>query len=215
MITNVFSSLLHKVGIKTNRADSYKYYERLLDHFNNKQAYIGLQQDYLDKDKVESNQLISLFPTYQIKNISPALLKSKYGKQHFKKSYSIKGERITIYIHKIMLGGQKVKLYTHFVKNQLFYFQYTFSYLNADEKTTMEHILKTKYVPNASFTLTNNYIQNKDGVVLFCNNEVDYSLHYIDSENMFIKQLYKHLYKTKRHTVHKQKQEIKQLFQSL
>jgi hypothetical protein len=76
----------------------------------------------------------------------------------------------------------RVKLEIHFFKNVLFLYSYTFSYLSADDKAEIIRLFEKKYLNHCQLNINEDYIVNKNNIMISFVDNVDFSVTYFNSE---------------------------------
>ena len=139
------------------------YYEISLDKYYNVETYLQLVKNK-NKQALTTEQDILFSTSSLFKDQPRKYLKRKYGNPNYEVSHKFPFGVVNILFYKIFLGTQKVRLELHFFKNQLFFFNYTFSYLkDEDEKNLILKVLSEKYNLSQQINPATQFITDKSG----------------------------------------------------
>ncbi|MBL7960960.1 hypothetical protein JNL27_12055 [bacterium] len=178
-----------------------RYYERLSARYSNIQSYLSLLSAGNKLTSIEST--VSAKPELGCR--SEEVLK-KYGEPHCRLS-NITVLKNHILFYKFLLGGHKTKCEMHFFKNNMFLFNYTFSYLTPNDKIKLVESLSKKYL-SKSIDLKNSCITDEQGNQIFIHDSSDFIIYYLAAKSDFFKEA--ELIRTREKDQTKKKSELNQ-----
>lgn len=120
------------------------YYSNLISQFNKPDSY-NLLVKKCSKNHINTNVEINFSDVLKFNCSIKQFKKTISYKCYYEKQNKTLNTRILFY--KLEMGDHKVKCQVHFHNGELFYFIYTFPYLNNENKHEIIKILSTKYLP--------------------------------------------------------------------
>jgi len=211
-IVNFISSFLYRKNLYSYPRDYY--YETLLDKYSDGEFYSNLITNLNVLNGIKVNAEIrhlnnKTFNRTVIKDII-----KKYGKPNYKIIYKDLLEiKILFYKHKI--SRHKTKLEFHFFKNNLFFYNYTFSYLNHEDKDEIIKIFKEKYFVEKYHNMINSYIIDKNNNYIIMDDNIYFSINYLCGKNIAWEKILEYTYLKKIKDVNKHKKHRKLLYDKL
>jgi len=170
----------------------YYYYEMLSDKYRDGQFYSDAINNFKTLNKIETDTEISLVDNKKLQEIRIKDIVKKYGKFNYKITNEDLFE-IDILFYKLKLGKHKTKLEFHFLENTLFFYTYTFSHLNAEDKNEIKQIIQKKYLEEKTLNLFKNYIIDKNKNIIILNENIDFSISYLCNNKIAIEKILKHI----------------------
>jgi len=170
----------------------YYYYEMLSDKYRDGQFYSDAINNFKTLNKIETDTEISLVDNKKLQEIRIKDIVKKYGKFNYKITNEDLFE-IDILFYKLKLGKHKTKLEFHFFENTLFFYTYTFSHLNAEDKNEIKQIIQKKYLEEKTLNLFKNYIVDKNKNIIILNENIDFSISYLCNNKIAIEKILKHI----------------------
>lgn len=179
---NVFDKsklLISKIFNKSNSFyPSRYYYHAVLNRHNNGVFYNGLIKSIENYGNIKTSKNIKLLKNKSLNSTTLKDVKRKFGRFNNRiindELYDVK---VLLYKHKI--GRYKAKMELHFYKNRLFFYAYTFSYINMDEKEEIINIIKDKYLKVDSVNLFDKYIVDQNENIMMINDKIEFSIYYL------------------------------------
>ena len=155
------------------------YYEISLDKYYNVETYLQFVKNK-NKEALVTEQDI-LFSTSTLFRDQPKkYLKKKYGNPNYEVTHKFPFGVVNILFYKIFLGTQKVRLELHFFQSQLFFFNYTFSYLkDEEEKNLILKVLSAKYELKQQIDPTTHFITDKSGNAIMLTDSIALVINYL------------------------------------
>jgi len=170
----------------------YYYYEMLSDKYNDGQFYSNVMNNLKTLNKIETNTEISLVDNKKLHEINIKDIVRKYGKYNYKITNEDLLE-IDILFYRLKLGKHKTKLEFHFFENTLFFYTYTFSHLNTEDKNEIKQIIQKKYLEEESQDIFKNYIVDKSKNIILLSDNIDFSIYYICDNKIALERILKHI----------------------
>ncbi len=162
----------------------YYYYEILLDKYRDGLFYSNLINNLKKTDGIKTDTEIRLFDNKIPNEVVINDIIRKYGKPNYKIIYEDLFE-IKVLFYRQKLGEHKTKVEFHFFRNNLFFYTYTFPYLNLENKNEIIQMIKEKYLEGKSEDIINNfitsnlsYIVDKNKNIILYNDSIDFSIYY-------------------------------------
>ena len=143
-------------------------------------------------NKIETNTEISLVDNKKLHEINIKDIVRKYGKYNYKITNEDLLE-IDILFYRLKLGKHKTKLEFHFFENTLFFYTYTFSHLNTEDKNEIKQIIQKKYLEEESQDIFKNYIVDKSKNIILLSDNIDFSIYYICDNKIALERILKHI----------------------
>ena len=162
---------------------AYKdYYQlKLLNQFYNINLYKKLLGCILNfKNKQNEITLNTLFDKADFKSV-----KKKYGKPLYEIKHDHNQHLIKILFYKRIISDQKVKLEFHFCDDKLFYYSYTFPYLDEQEKNELIYCLRKKYNLKSA-NLSDECIVDANQIAIRVKDQLDLTFKYLDTKSDFV-----------------------------
>lgn len=175
-------------GSNSSKSHRYYYYENMLIKYKSLIPYKSLYLKANRLNQISTNEEICysliLKLGSSIQQVKKRLSYTKYQFSH--KSQNVKRE---VLLYRFKMAGQKVKLEMHFYKGSLFYYQYTFSYINENEKSEMLGLIVNKYgIKDINFE--NNTIIDGDNNCVLVNDYRDLSIGYAALNHPFFNAIF-------------------------
>jgi hypothetical protein len=152
------------------------YYNRIFNQYNDIATYLSLYKkctsDSWLKTEVEIGFSRSLKFDCTIDDVKKKLQKPNY---HMRNNKDFK---IDILLYRTLIGNYKVKCQLHFFENKLFFFNYTFPYLNKSANNEIISLLQKKYISESVNYLGQNIIDNFNSCMQISNN-VELTINYV------------------------------------
>ncbi len=166
------------------------YYKRRLDESKSIQPYLKLISDLDYINEVETDLEIQLIENKKDNEINKKDIIRKYGRPDY--NFICKDLiKIEILFYRQKLGSHKTKMEFHFFKNKLFLYTYKFSYLTTEERYEIIEIINEKYLEKQSVNIINNYIVDKNQSILMLDDTVEFTIKYLDKNNIAFKTILK------------------------
>jgi len=142
---------------------AYRHYsERIAYQYSSAQSYISIFEKYKNMHTISSDIEIKYADSLKfgvgLKDVKK-LLKAPYVIINNTKTTNTK-----ILFCKLLLGGKKAKIDMHFCEDKLFFYNYTFSYLNSTDKEILRSIFLRKYLSGKQIH-GNVFKDNKDNII--------------------------------------------------
>lgn len=167
---------------------AYRHYsERIAYQYSSAQSYISIFEKYKNMHTVSSDIEIKYADSLEfgvsLKEVK-RLLKASYVIINNKKSTNTK-----ILFCKLLLGGKKAKIDMHFCEDKLFFYNYTFSYLNSNDKEILRSIFLRKYLSGKQ--IHGNIFKDNKGNIISIDDSFEFKISYLSPNcscyNYFLK----------------------------
>ncbi len=191
------------------------HYREASSKYNDILVYHNLIKEAASKNPQYASKPIELLKGISAENTTQKKIKSKFGKpdwiiNHKKYSYTI-----SILFYRIFLGEYKVKLEFHFANNELFFYNYYFSYLKEHDRNKLLKILEKKYLNNNIFEWNNNSIVDENNSMITLQNNINFQINYIIQNKNFFNKIEEIQTQQKLKSDLKKKTENRELFETL
>jgi len=191
------------------------HYRELLNKYNDILIYYNLIKEIPNKNPKYTSETIKVLDNTSLENITQKKVKGKFGEPNWMINYKQYSYNITIIFYRIILGGYKTKLEFHFVNNELFFYNYHFSYLNDSDRHKLLKILEKKYLNNNTFKWKNDFIVDKENSIITLENSINFKINYIVQNKDFFNQIKKIVLQQKLKNNLKKKIKNKELLEKL
>ncbi len=162
---------------------SKEYYEGLLDKYKDVSSYSNLLNCFGKKQGILTNEDISISKKCAFGTINTEYIIKKFGKPNYKIRQNDHLLNIDIFLYRIFIGNHKTKFELHFFKDNLFFYNYIFSYLSEEEKSEVIKILEKKYLNGNKFNYLEEYIVDDNQSVIIIDDKIDFVINYICYKN--------------------------------
>jgi hypothetical protein len=170
----------------------YRYYERLLEKYSDGTFYSRLIHKIKSVKGRETKTSINHIEHKPFKETSITDIIKKHGKPNYKIIYDdLLNIKVLFYREK--LGKHKTKLEFHFFNEQLFFYTYTFSYLNNDDKNELVDILEEKYLEGEKIDMKGDFIVDDNNNIILINDKQDFSIYYICDNRIALESIKEHI----------------------
>jgi hypothetical protein len=173
-------TFIYKISYK-RKPNSYprsNYYETLLDKYSDGKFYSVLINKLKVFNEIKTAAVIQYLDNKILSDTVINDIIRKNGKPNYKIVYDDL-LKIKVLFYRQKMGKHKTKLEFHFLKNSLFFYTYTFTYLNFEDKNEIIQILKEKYFVNKSQDIIDNYIVDKNNNSIILDDGIVFSIYYI------------------------------------
>jgi hypothetical protein len=199
---------------KTKDYYPHNYYNSLLIRYNEPALYSNLLNEVKNKNKLITNEEISLVRNKPFYQIRIADIKKKYGKSnyHIKSKYPINKE---ILFYRLVVGKHRVNLELHFHDNELFFYNYSFPSLKPSDKTDIIKVIESKYLNGEKYNFQNFNITDSKYNFISVNENIIFTINYICFASAFFEDLSSFLEKQKKEEENAKRIEIENLYEKL
>jgi|GEM_PF-1228359 len=200
----------------SNPKDYYphNYYNSLLIRYNEPALYLNLLAEIKNKNKLMTNEEISLLGNKPFHQTGTADIRKRYGKSnyHIKSKYPISKE---IFFYRLVIGKRRVNLELHFHDNELFFYNYSFPYLKPSDKTEIIKVVESKYLNGQKYNFKDFNITDSKYNIISINENAIFTISYICFASAFFEELSLFLEKQKREEENEKRKEIENLYEKL
>ncbi len=158
---------------------SNNYFRSRKKNFSHVKAYVNLSRLFDNKFKL-TKKMISLFDNQPF-SISPGKVKKIYGKPNSKTYVNHYSYEILILFYRVNVGGINGQLELHFSGKELFLYNYTLFDMDKRKYAMVKNVFETKYLQCGTVDFSSEVIKDKDGAVIFLEDELYLSLTYINN----------------------------------
>ncbi len=155
------------------------YFRSRKKNFSHVKAY-GNLSILLDNKFKLTEKRISLFDNQPF-GISPGKIKKIYGRPNYKTYVNNYSVEILILFYRVDVGGINGQLELHFSGKELFLYNYTFFDMDKGKYAMVKNIFETKYLQYGTVDFSSEVIKDKNGAVIFLEDELYLSLTYINN----------------------------------
>ena len=169
----------------------YRYYSR--NYYKDKSFAIYNNIESLcklfsikDKQQIITSNKISLHTNISFGS-TLRQIKKKLGKPSSYIRRSVSALDFKIMYYRFYLGGYKTKQEVHLYENNLFYFNYIFSYLSSSDKESLKKLICKKYLQK-DCEILDKIIVDEFGNSLFITDNVDFTINYLNGDKSIPKE---------------------------
>ncbi|MBI9053345.1 MAG: hypothetical protein JEY96_05975 [Bacteroidales bacterium] len=185
VISKKTRKIVRKLFSKRYKSYSQNYYrDRSFYMYNNIESLCNLF--VVDKEEIETSKPILLNTNLSFGS-KQNQIKKHLGTPSCYIKKTVNSLEFNIMFYKIYMGGFKTKQEVHLYKNELFYFSYVFSYLNAPDKEILQKLLCKKYLGNEC-ELNDKVITDKYGNKIFITENVDFTINYLTGNKKILEE---------------------------
>lgn len=170
-------SHLHKMFLLFNPIGHRNdYYNRIFIQYDDLATYLSLYKKCTSNNWLKTNVEIGFSTALKfdctINEVKKILRKPNY---HVRNNKDLK---IDILFYRTLIGNYKVKCQMHFFENKLFFFNFTFPYLNKSDNNEIINLLQKKYISESDNYAGQNIIDNFNSCMQISNN-VELTINYV------------------------------------
>ncbi len=190
----------------------YPFTQVLLARYGNGSFYCNLIKSINENKKIKTDVEIKLIGNKILNKITLEDIINNHGiHSHQITMNDLLG--INIVTYKQRIGIFKVNIDFHFFKNNLFFYNYIFTNLNATNKNEIIRILENKYLDKNLFNIKDNYIIDVNENIILLDDSVNFSISYLCDKKIVTEKIMKHINFVKKKK--EQKDYLKTLFNKL
>ncbi|MCL9807177.1 hypothetical protein NAT51_16710 [Flavobacterium amniphilum] len=165
-----------------NYIDDY-YYEKISNEFNDLNTYLIILNQTKKNVTLKTKAVICFS-----EKITFGEKKQNIVKVLKRPKCIIKCEKVEILIYKLLIGRHRIKCQFHLFEGKLFFYNYTFPYVNNNQKNEILDVLHQKYIDSKYEMGINNIVDDYSSLI-FVKDEFELSINYISLESKFLKSL--------------------------